>query len=86
MPKAAPKSATTVPPVAALDPQPASYEAALAEIEGLVAQLEDGALPLDALLGSYSRGAGLLAYCRAQLQSVEDQARLLDERLFERLG
>ncbi|RZL64426.1 MAG: exodeoxyribonuclease VII small subunit [Variovorax sp.] len=57
---------------------PASYEAGLQELEQLVAELESGQLPLDRLLGSYQRGAALLAFCRDKLQAVEDQIKVLD--------
>jgi len=58
---------------------PVSYEQALAELDRLVAQMEGGQLPLDQLLDGYRRGAELLALCRARLQAVEDQVRLLDD-------
>ena len=57
---------------------PASYEAALKELEGLVSQMESGQLPLADLLSGYQRGAELLAYCRAQLDAVEQQIKVLD--------
>jgi exodeoxyribonuclease VII small subunit len=63
-------------PVAA--PMPATYEAALQELEQLVGALESGQLPLDDLLGSYRRGAALLEFCRGKLQAVEDQIKVLD--------
>ena len=71
MPKA-PSSATVKNP-------PASYEAALEELEKLVASLEAGQMPLDQLLVGYQRGATLLAYCRERLETVENQVKLLDE-------
>ena len=58
---------------------PASYEAGLQELEQLVAALESGQLPLDRLLQSYQRGAQLLAYCRARLEAVEQQVKVLEE-------
>ncbi|MBP8144551.1 MAG: exodeoxyribonuclease VII small subunit [Inhella sp.] len=58
---------------------PASYEAALAELEQRVAAMENGQLPLDELLQAYQRGADLLGYCRAQLQAVEQQVKVLEE-------
>ena len=58
---------------------PVSYEQALAELDRLVAQMEGGQLPLDQLLDGYRRGAELLTFCRARLQAVEDQVRLLDD-------
>jgi len=57
---------------------PATYEAGLQELEQLVSELESGQLPLDRLLGSYRRGAALLAFCRDRLQAVEDQIKVLD--------
>ncbi|MBU6224918.1 MAG: exodeoxyribonuclease VII small subunit [Burkholderiales bacterium] len=57
---------------------PASYEAALSELETLVADMEAGQLPLAQLLTRYQRGAELLAYCRAQLDAVEQQIKVLD--------
>jgi exodeoxyribonuclease VII small subunit len=58
--------------------QPANYEAALNELETLVQLLEAGQLPLDQLLGQYKRGAELLQYCRAQLDAVEAQVRVVE--------
>jgi exodeoxyribonuclease VII small subunit len=68
---AARRSGTTTPP--------ASYEAALQELEGLVTQLEAGDLALDKLLLSYQRGAELLQFCRERLQAVEGQIKVLDQ-------
>ncbi len=59
--------------------EPASYEAALAELDRLVQQMEGGQLPLDQLLDAYRRGATLLAFCRTRLQAVEEQVKLLDD-------
>ena len=58
---------------------PPTYEQALAELEGLVQAMEAGRMPLDQLLASYQRGAELLQQCRARLQAVEDQVKLLEE-------
>ena len=58
---------------------PSSYEAALTELEQLLVRLETGALPLDQMLAAYQRGAQLLQFCRAQLGTVEDQIKVLDE-------
>ncbi|WP_172217949.1 exodeoxyribonuclease VII small subunit [Caenimonas soli] len=58
---------------------PASYEAALEELEQLVSLIESGQLPLDQLLTGYQRGAELLQFCRDRLQAVENQIKVLDE-------
>lgn len=57
---------------------PDSYESALTELEQLVAKLEGGQLALDQLLGSYQRGAQLLAFCRDKLAAVENQVKVLE--------
>ena len=58
---------------------PASYEAALEELEQLVSLIESGQLPLEQLLTGYQRGAELLQFCRDRLQAVENQIKVLDE-------
>lgn len=68
--------ASSIPPTTQSDP--ISYEAALKELETLVADMESGQLPLAQLLTGYQRGAELLAYCRAQLDAVEQQIKVLD--------
>ena len=57
---------------------PASYEAALAELDQLVGRIESGQLPLEQLLAGYRRGAELLQFCQGKLQAVEDQVKVLD--------
>ena len=64
---------------AAAAPDTATYEQALAELEALVQAMEAGRMPLDQLLASYKRGAELLQQCRARLQVVEDQVKLLED-------
>lgn len=59
-------------------PSPASYEAAIEELERLTGQIESGQLPLEQLLAGYERGAELLHFCRARLQAVEEQIKVLD--------
>ena len=59
-------------------PPAPTYEAALQELEQLVAQLDAGQLPLDQLLSRYQRGAELLAFCRDRLQAVEQQIQVFE--------
>ena len=51
-----------------------SFEEALAELERIVRQLEEGKGPLDAAIDAYSRGSLLKTHCEAKL--AEAQARV----------
>jgi exodeoxyribonuclease VII small subunit len=62
---------------------PATYEAAMQELERWVARLESGEMPLEQLLTGYQRGAQLLQFCRDKLQSVEDQIKVLDNGMLK---
>jgi exodeoxyribonuclease VII small subunit len=56
------------------DPTPVaelSFEAALAELESVVARLEAGSVPLDESITLYARGAELKAHCEAKLKAAE---------------
>lgn len=68
--------AKTIPP--STPPLPATYEAALQELEALISGLELGQLPLEQLLTGYQRGAQLLAFCKTKLESIETQVRVLE--------
>ena len=71
---APPSSGRATEPVA----EPAHYEAALQELEQLVARMESAQMPLDQLLESYKRGAVLLAFCKTRLEAVEQQVQVLE--------
>jgi exodeoxyribonuclease VII small subunit len=58
--------------------QPTSFEAAMADLEKLVAQMEAGELPLEASVAAYKRGADLVRYCTMQLDKVEQQVKVLE--------
>jgi exodeoxyribonuclease VII small subunit len=58
---------------------PASFEAALSELEEIVATMEGGALPLNESLAAYKRGATLLAYCQAALKDARQQVEVLEK-------
>lgn len=75
MAKSASSPTSSTPAAEAL---PASYEAALQELEELVDSLESGQLPLDQLLTGYQRGAQLLKFCRDKLEAVETQIKVLE--------
>jgi exodeoxyribonuclease VII small subunit len=57
---------------------PQSFEAALAEIESIVAAMEAGQLPLEQSLTAYKRGAELLQYCQRRLQEAQQQVKVLE--------
>lgn len=65
---------------------PASYEAAMAELETLVASMESGELPLEASLAAYRRGAELVRYCQQKLERVEQQVRVLEGEVLKPLA
>ncbi len=48
-----------------------SFEEAMAELEKLVRQLEDGRAKLDDAIGAYERGALLKRHCEAKLREAE---------------
>ncbi len=57
---------------------PATFEAAVTELEALVATMESGDLSLEQSLTSYQRGAELLKYCQAQLADAQERVRILE--------
>ncbi|MEL6568974.1 MAG: exodeoxyribonuclease VII small subunit [Pseudomonadota bacterium] len=48
-----------------------TFEAALAELEGIVSKLERGDVELEESISIYERGAKLKAHCEAKLKSAE---------------
>lgn len=48
-----------------------SFEDALAELEAIVSELEDGRIKLDAAISAYERGAGLKAHCEKKLSEAK---------------
>lgn len=57
---------------------PKNFEAAIDELESLVANLESGNLPLADSLTAYKRGAELLRYAQGELAQVEQQVKILE--------
>ena len=62
----------------ASDPPP-TFEAALAELEEIVARMEGGQLPLKESLAAYKRGAELLTQCQASLKDAQAQVEVLEQ-------
>ena len=64
---------------------PAGFEAALAELERLVASMEDGNLSLEQSLAAHKRGLELARYCQATLAQAEQQVRVLEDETLKAL-
>lgn len=58
---------------------PASFEAALAELETIVETMEGGQVPLKEALDAYRRGAELLKYCQATLKDAQQEIEVLEK-------
>lgn len=58
---------------------PESFEAALRELETIVATMEGGQLPLAESLAAYRRGAELLQYCQSALKDAQMQVEVLEK-------
>jgi len=56
------------------------FESAIAELEKIVKQLEDGELPLEQSLGLFERGVALSRYCHDQLGAAERRIEQLTDR------
>ncbi len=59
------------------------FEAALAELEKVVAEMETGKLSLEESLAAYRRGAELLAQCRSRLEDAQQQVRVLENGILK---
>jgi exodeoxyribonuclease VII small subunit len=58
---------------------PPTFEAALAELEGIVASMEGAQLPLKESLVAYKRGAELVAFCQAALKDAQQEVAMLEQ-------
>lgn len=57
---------------------PASFEAALEELEKIVQSMEGGDAPLEESLANYERGMALLKACQERLAAAEQKVRMLE--------
>ena len=55
-----------------------SFEKALAELESLVAKMEDGGLSLEQSLAAHKRGLELAKQCRERLDVAQQQVKVLE--------
>ena len=65
---------------------PKSFEAALAELDKIVASMEAGQLPLEQSIAAYKRGAQLLQFCQNALKDATQQVKLLDAGMLKDLS
>ena len=56
------------------------FESALAELETIVKNLEDGQLTLEQSLENFERGIELCRYCHTRLEEAERRVEILTER------
>ena len=59
-------------------PQDMKYEAALAELEQLVQEMESGRLSLEDSISAYQRGSELFKHCQQQLSEAERKIQILE--------
>jgi len=62
------------------------FEKVLAELESLVAKMEDGGLTLEQSLAAHKRGLELAKQCRERLESAQQQVRVLEGEVLKPLG
>jgi len=58
---------------------PTSFEAALAELEKIVANMESGKLSLEQTLAAHKRGLELAQFCQTMLAQAQQQVKVLEE-------
>lgn len=63
--------------------QPQSFEAAMAELERIVADMESGQLALQQSLAAYQRGAELLQFCQQALADAQQQVQVLENGMLK---
>ena len=67
-------------------PAEPSFEKALAELESIVAKMEDGGLSLEQSLAAHKRGLELARQCRERLEAAQHQVRVLEGEVLKPLA
>lgn len=57
--------------------KPASFEEALSELEAIVATMESGQVPLEAMMKQFERGMALSKFCSSKLGETEKRIEVL---------
>jgi exodeoxyribonuclease VII small subunit len=65
------------------DDLPQDFEAAMAQLEAIVAQMERGDMSLEASLGAYQRGVALTRICQDRLARAEQKVKVLSDELLK---
>ena len=73
-------------PTVGKSPDQPTFEAALTELEKIVASMEAGQMPLEQSLAAYKRGAELLKFCQGALQDAQQQVKILEENVLKSFG
>jgi exodeoxyribonuclease VII small subunit len=63
-----------------------SFEKALAELESIVAKMEDGGLSLEQSLAAHKRGIELARQCRERLEAAQQQVMVLEGEILKPLA
>ena len=63
-----------------MDPTIKDFESAIAELETIVKQLEEGDLALEKSLALFERGVQLSRFCHAKLEEAERRVEILNDR------
>jgi exodeoxyribonuclease VII small subunit len=63
-----------------MDKPKMTYEEAMAKLEQIVAQIEEGKVPLEESIEKYSQATELVRFCRTKLDSAEKKIQLLTRR------
>ena len=63
-----------------------SFEKALAELESIVAKMEDGGLSLEQSLAAHKRGIELAKQCRERLEAAQQQVKVLEGEVLKPLA
>jgi exodeoxyribonuclease VII small subunit len=73
------------PSAATSDPE-LTFEKAIAELERIVAQMEEGELSLERSLGAHKRGLELARYCQERLDAARAQVKVLEGDVLKNLS
>jgi exodeoxyribonuclease VII small subunit len=63
-----------------------SFEGALAELEKIVARMEDGELSLEEALAIHRRGLELARFCQQKLEAAQLQVKVLEGEVLKPLA